>query len=112
METFLTAPTPNTEHLTSNAVDVHALQTEFPSLGLRHNGRPMIFFDNPGGTQVPQRVIDAVGDYYRTSNANSGGAFPTSRRTDAVVLGAREAVADLLNAPSTDSIVFGPNMTS
>src|SRR5436190_22502010 len=98
METLLTTPTPTARHPTPNTLDVHALRAEFPSLRLRHNGRPMIFFDNPGGTQVPQRVIDAVGDYYRTSNANSGGAFPTSRRTDEVVLAAREAMADLLNA--------------
>ena len=76
------------------------------------NGRHAVFFDNPGGTQVPQPVIDAVADYYRTSNANSGGAFLTSKRTDEVVYGARQAMADLLNAPEPENIVYGPNMTS
>ena len=58
------------------AFDVAALRREFPALSLEQDGRALAFFDGPGGTQVPQRVIDAVVDYYRTSNANDGGRVP------------------------------------
>jgi cysteine desulfurase family protein (TIGR01976 family) len=92
--------------------DVAALRREFPALRLEEGGRPVAFFDGPGGTQVPQRVIDAVVDYYRTSNANDGGAFGTSRRSDAIVAEARAALADLLNASSAEEIKFGYNMTT
>lgn len=94
------------------AFDVAALRREFPALELRHDGQPMAFFDGPGGTQVPQRVIDAVVDYYRTSNANDGGAFSTSQRSVAIVDDAHLAIADLLNARSAAEIKFGANMTS
>jgi cysteine desulfurase family protein (TIGR01976 family) len=92
--------------------DVDAIRSEFPSLQLAQGGRQVVFLDGPGGTQVPQRVIDAVADYYRTSNANEGGAFATSARTDAVVADARAAVADLYGADSPDEIKFGYNMTT
>jgi cysteine desulfurase family protein (TIGR01976 family) len=92
--------------------DVAAIRREFPALELEHDGQPMAFFDGPGGTQVPQRVIDAVVDYYRTSNANDGGAFPTSQRSVAIVEDGHHAIADLLNARSADEIKFGANMTS
>ena len=92
--------------------DPTPLRAQFPALDSPVDRPPLVFFDNPGGTQVPQGVIDALGDYYRRSNANVGGAFATSNRTDAVVAGARQAVADLLNAPGPETIVFGPSMTS
>ncbi len=93
--------------------DAYALRTQFPALQLLSaNGTPPVFLDNPAGTQVPQRVIDAVAEYYTTMNANSGGAFATSQRSDLAVQAARERVADFLNAPRADEIVFGPNMTS
>src|SRR5689334_3386985 len=85
---------------------------QFPSLNRSFDGRPPVFFDNPGGTQVPEPVIEAVGRYYREANANTGGYFETSRRTDDVISGARQAMADLLNAPEPETIVFGPNMTT
>jgi cysteine desulfurase family protein (TIGR01976 family) len=88
------------------------LRAQFPALLQVFNGKPAIFFDNPGGTQVSQGVIEAVSRYYREQNANVGGAFETSRRTDVIVSGARQAMADLLNAPCTENIIFGPNMTS
>ena len=87
-------------------------RAQFPALGLTLDGHPAVFFDNPGGTQVPQGVIDAVSGYYAAQNANVGGAFETSRRTDAVVAGARAALADLLGAPGPETIVFGPSMTA
>ncbi len=85
---------------------------QFPGLARQHNGRPMIFFDGPAGTQVPQRVIDAVSHYLATMNANSGGAFPTSRETDAMFGEATRALADFVGADDPDEIVFGQNMTS
>ena len=94
------------------AFDVAALRREFPALNLEQDGRPLAFFDGPGGTQVPQRVIDAVVDYYRTSNANDGGAFATSERSMAIVADGHLAIADLLNARSPDEVKFGQNMTS
>ncbi|MGH2407407.1 MAG: cysteine desulfurase-like protein [Candidatus Limnocylindrales bacterium] len=92
--------------------DVAALRAEFPALALEQDGTPVAYFDGPGGTQVPQRVIDATVDYYRSSNANAGGPFLTSRRSDAIVAEAHAAVADLLGAASADEIKFGANMTS
>ena len=98
--------------MTHTMFDPAPLRAQFPSLSLTLDGHPAVFFDNPGGTQVPGAVIEAVADYYRGSNANVGGAFATSRRTDAVVAEARKAVADLLNAPGPETIVFGPSMTA
>jgi cysteine desulfurase family protein (TIGR01976 family) len=93
------------------ALDVDAIRARFPALGLEHDGRPMAFFDGPGGTQVPDSVIDAVVRYYRESNANHGGAFPTSVRSDAIVEDAHQAIADLLGVDA-DEITLGPNMTT
>jgi cysteine desulfurase family protein (TIGR01976 family) len=92
--------------------DVDALRAEFPALAQEQDGRPVAYFDGPGGTQVPQRVIDAITRYYRTSNANDGGAFSTSERSDASTAEAHAAVADLVGAASADEIKFGANMTS
>lgn len=89
-------------------LDLAAIRSQFR---MDAEGQP-IFFDNPAGTQVPERVIEAVSNYYRTMNANSGGAFATSQRSDAMVMQVREQIADFLNAPSPAEIVFGPNMTT
>jgi cysteine desulfurase family protein (TIGR01976 family) len=91
--------------------DVEALRARFPALALMHDGRPMAFFDGPGGTQVPQSVIDAVVGYYRESNANHGGTFATSERSDAIVEEAHAAIGDLLGVDA-DEISLGPNMTT
>ncbi len=93
------------------AFDVDAIRDRFPALSLTHAGRPMAFFDGPGGTQVPESVIDAVVRYYRESNANHGGAFPTSRRSDAIVEDATAALADLLGV-APDELTLGANMTT
>ena len=74
---------------------------------MTHAGQPMAFFDGPGGTQVPDSVIDAVARYYRDSNANAGGAFATSERSDAIVAEAHRAMADFLGAAGPDEIAFG-----
>ncbi|HSL97671.1 MAG TPA: cysteine desulfurase-like protein [Candidatus Deferrimicrobiaceae bacterium] len=91
--------------------DVEAIRTRFSALSTLHDGRPMAFFDGPGGTQVPESVIAAVAAYYRESNANHGGAFATSARSDAIVAEAHAAIADLLGV-ATDEIVLGANMTT
>ena len=93
------------------AFDVDAIRVRFPALGLRYGERQMVFFDGPGGTQVPDTVIEAVADYYRTANANSGGDFATSRRSDAIVDEAHAALGDLLGADA-DEIKLGANMTT
>jgi cysteine desulfurase family protein (TIGR01976 family) len=98
--------------VTQPALDILALRRRFPALAREHDGRPMAFFDGPGGTQVPESVIEAVAGYYRTSNANAGGAFPTSERSDAILADAHAAMADLLGAARPDEISFGANMTS
>ena len=73
--------------------------------------RPLAFFDGPGGTQVPDSVIDAIAGYLRDANANLGGAFETSRRSDALIADARSAAAGLLGATS-EEVAFGANMTT
>ena len=94
------------------AFDADALRGEFPALRREQDGRPVAFLDGPGGTQVPQRVIDAVAGYLRDMNANAGGAFETSERSDAMVEEAHAAVADFLGAASPEEIKFGYNMST
>jgi cysteine desulfurase family protein (TIGR01976 family) len=92
-------------------LDINWVRAQFPSLKLTVNGQPAAFLDGPAGTQVPQRVIDAMRDYFLTSNANTCGAFLTSRRNDAMILEARRAIADLAGCDA-DEVFFGPNMTT
>ncbi|MGH9730639.1 MAG: cysteine desulfurase-like protein [Candidatus Acidiferrales bacterium] len=93
------------------ALDVNWVRAQFPALTQMVNGHPAAFLDAPAGTQVPQRVINAVRDYFENSNANTCGAFATSRRTDAMIATARAAMADLFNCDA-DEVFFGPNMTT
>lgn len=95
-----------------SAFPVEQLRSQFPSLQCRPDGEAPVYLDGPGGTQVPQSVIDALVHYLSTCNANHGGAFATSRESDRIIRSAHEAVATLLNAPSPDDIIFGQNMTS
>jgi cysteine desulfurase family protein (TIGR01976 family) len=92
-------------------LDITWVRSQFPSLNPEQR-TPPVFFDNPGGTQVPTQVIEAVSDCYRFSNANIGGAFETSRRAGEVIDSSRAAMAALLNAPDPNTIIFGNNMTS
>jgi len=92
-------------------LDIAWVRSQFPALAVQVNGRPAIYFDGPGGTQVPQRVIDAMRDYLMNSNANTHGAFLTSRRSDEVIADAHAALADLLGCDA-DEVIFGPNMTT
>lgn len=87
------------------------IREQFPALVLRVENAPAVFLDGPGGTQVAQRVIDAMTDYFLRSNSNTHGAFETSRRTDVVISAARSAMSDLLGC-SPDEVAFGPNMTT
>jgi cysteine desulfurase family protein (TIGR01976 family) len=93
------------------AFDLNWIRAQFPALAQTVNDQPAIFFDGPGGTQVTQRVIDAIGDYLIRANANTHGAFATSRRTDATIEAAHTAMADLLGC-DPDEVIFGPNMTT
>lgn len=95
-----------------SSFDPNAVRGQFPALAQTVSGQPAIFLDNPGGTQVPQAVIDAMTRYLVDSNANHGGAFATSQRSDAILDEAHAAAADMLNARSPAEIVFGPNMTT
>jgi len=85
---------------------------QFPALRREIDGRPIVYFDGPAGTQVPQCVIDAVGYYYAHNNANHDGLFPTARESDAMLAEAHRAMADLLGAEDPDTVYFGPNMTT
>jgi cysteine desulfurase family protein (TIGR01976 family) len=93
-------------------VECQQARQVFPSLARTVNGLPIAYLDGPAGTQVPEPVIEAISGYYRTSNANQHGPFVTSRETDQVIAGTRDAVAAFLGAPSGREISFGANMTS
>ena len=87
-------------------LDVEAVRARFTALQ-----QPLAFFDGPGGTQVPDEVIDAIGDYLRRSNANSGGEYATSRATDALVANARLSAAGFLGC-APEEVAFGANTTT
>jgi len=92
-------------------MNVDQIRSQFPALQRTHNGQPVAYFDAPGGTQVPRVVAEAMTDYLFHHNANTHWAYPSSEETDAIIDGAREAAADLLNG-RPDEIVFGANMTT
>jgi cysteine desulfurase family protein (TIGR01976 family) len=101
----------STESSVAAEFDISWIRSQFPALSQTVNGHPAAFLDGPGGTQVPQRVIDAISGYLCNSNANTCGAYATSRRTDAIIAEARGAMADFLGCEA-DEVVFGPNMTT
>jgi cysteine desulfurase family protein (TIGR01976 family) len=88
-------------------LDLDQIRSQFPALQ-----RPAVFLDNPGGTQIARQSMERMQAYLQENNANHGGAFATSRASDATIDQARLAMADFLNAPRPETIVFGPNMTS
>ncbi|GIV84262.1 MAG: cysteine desulfurase-like protein [Candidatus Roseilinea sp.] len=92
--------------------NLSAVRSEFPALAREHAGRPLIFFDAPGGTQVTRRCLDSMVEYLTRHNANTHGAFVTAQESDAIIAAAHEAAADLLNAERKEEIIFGQNMTS
>ena len=91
---------------------VSTLRAEFPAIQQTKDGRPIHFLDGPGGTQVHHSVIDAIGRYLTEANSNAHGEFLYSHRTDETAIAAQLALADFVNAPSPDEIVFGANMTT
>ena len=107
----MSALMPTAEQTASTSLDLTWIRSQFPSLAQTVNGHPAVFFDGPGGTQVPQRVIDAISEYLAVNNANTGGAYSTSRNTDRMIAEARAAMGDFLNCDA-DEIVIGPNMTT
>lgn len=93
-------------------LNLDAIRNEFPALKRTYNGRPLVYFDAPGGTQTTRRCIERIVDYLSRCNANTHGAFITAEESDAIIEQAHEAGADFLNAGSKDEIIFGQNMTS
>lgn len=93
-------------------IDPLTLRSQFPALQLEVNGQTAVYLDGPGGTQVPQSVIEAMSGYLAHGGSNSGGPFLTSRYTDDVVAAARQAMMAFYNARRPEEIVFGQNMTS
>src|ERR1044071_1195425 len=90
---------------------VESIRARFPALTRRQNGRPVCYFDGPGGTQVPRSVAEAMTDYLYHHNANTHWNYPTSIETDAGIADARAAMADFFNA-SPGEVAFGNNMTT
>jgi cysteine desulfurase family protein (TIGR01976 family) len=93
------------------AMKIAEIRSQFPALERVHNGRPVAYFDAPGGTQVPRGVAAAMTDYLFHHNANTHWHYPTSAETDAILDSARAAAADLLGGQANE-IVFGANMTT
>lgn len=96
---------------TPRTASVQEIRAQFPALERLHEGRPIAYFDGPGGTQVPRSVVDAMTDYLFHHNANTHWEYPTSVETDALIAASREAIADFLGATPAE-IAFGANMTT
>lgn len=92
--------------------NLNQIREQFPALAQYHNDKPVTFFDGPGGSQVPQSVLDSMVGYLGRFNSNLGGHYFSSQATVDVMQSARESAQALLNAPSSGNIVFGANMTS
>jgi cysteine desulfurase family protein (TIGR01976 family) len=103
--------TPALPETISKSFDVGWVREQFPSLQLKVNGQPAAFLDGPAGTQVPRQVMDAVQKYFLEANANTYGAFLTSRRSNEMISAARSAMADWFHC-SPEEVVFGQNMTT
>ncbi|HLW42912.1 MAG TPA: aminotransferase class V-fold PLP-dependent enzyme, partial [Candidatus Acidoferrales bacterium] len=103
--------TPALQEATSKPLDSTWVRAQFPSLKLQVNGQAAAFLDGPAGTQVPRQVMDAIQNYFLTSNANTCGAFATSRANGAMIAEARGAMADFFHCDK-DEVVFGQNMTT
>ena len=77
----MSTPMPIAESASSTSLDLTWVRSQFPSLAQTVNGHPAVFLDGPGGTQAPQRVIDAVADYLAHDDANTGGVLPDQLAT-------------------------------
>ncbi|HEX2451183.1 MAG TPA: cysteine desulfurase-like protein [Gemmatimonadales bacterium] len=104
-------PTPVTASESGASAFTDRVRAAFPALARRHRHLPVAYFDGPGGTQVPQVVVDAVSEYLLRHNANTDWHYPTSQETDAIIADARAAVADLVGGRA-DEVAFGANMTT
>ena len=102
----------NTNAASTASQFLQSHRSDFPSLRRQFRGEPLTYFDGPGGTQVPQRVIDAIVHYYTTCNSNTHGSFITTRESDEMLQHSREAVAAFLGAAGPQCISFGANMTT
>ena len=92
--------------------DTDTIRSAFPALAITDNGKRRIYLDNPAGTQVPMTVVERMSECLIEANANLGGYFVTAGKADAVMHEAHTAMADLINAPSADDVIFGQNMTT
>lgn len=95
-----------------NDSNVVELRQQFPALTALKNNQHPVYFDGPGGTQLPLQVIGAYAQYLQQGNSNLGGQFSVSRDTVDLVTVCREKGATLFGAESKDEIVFGANMTT
>ena len=91
--------------------DVQAVREQFPALGRTHNGRGVVYFDGPGGSQAARQAIDAMSRYLKRGGANLHGVFPTSTETEEILADTRVAAAAFLGA-LPDEVAFGANMTT
>jgi cysteine desulfurase family protein (TIGR01976 family) len=103
--------TPGLDRSAIGTLDVNWVRAQFPSLQTQVNGQPAAFLDGPAGTQVPTQVMHAIKTYLTSANANTCGAFLTSRRNDEMIAASRAAMADFFHC-HRDEVVFGQNMTT
>jgi len=103
--------TPVMHETGSRPLDIAWVREQFPSLKTEVSGKPAAFLDGPAGTQVPRQVMDAIQQYLLQANANTYGAFLTSRRTNEMILDIRAAMADFFNC-SPEEVIFSQNMTT
>lgn len=103
--------TPGIHSATQAALDINWVRAQFPSLQTKVSGQTAAFLDGPAGTQVPTQVMHAIQNYLMSANANTGGAFLTSRRNDEMIANTRAAMADFFHC-DRDEVVFGQNMTT
>src|SRR5262249_39471251 len=92
---------------TAMSLNVDMIRQQFPALD-----RPAIFLDNPAGTQISKHSLERINRYLLENNANHGGQFETSRKSDEVLHEAHNAMEDFLNASRSEEIIFGNNMTT
>src|SRR5713101_1480728 len=103
--------TPVMQGTETKPFDIAWVREQFPSLKLEVNGQTAAFLDGPAGTQAPKQVTDAIQNYFLRANANTCGAFETSRRNDTMIASARAAIADFFNC-APNEVAFGQNMTT
>ncbi len=98
--------------MTANTYPIDAIRSHFPALALSDNGVDRLYFDNPAGTQVPERVLERTREAMVECNANLGGFFTTTLKSEELYVAGHEAMADMLNASSAREVAFGANMTT